>query len=115
MAARGAAPLPGRSAQVSVGFCGGGVPRQNADAQEELIDEFGEFCGLGFHGEPEKQFGFGDRRKADLGHGNAAQVLANRWRIPPEGVAHAIGIEHKTERALYRSGETSFFGQTAMA
>ncbi len=53
MAARGG-PLPGRSAQVSVGFCGGGVPRQNADAQEELIDEFGEFCGLGFHGEPER-------------------------------------------------------------
>src|SRR5258708_28250495 len=49
----GAAFLPRGRAQVRVGACGGRVPRENAHAQEELIDEFGEFCGLGFHGQPE--------------------------------------------------------------
>jgi len=33
-----AAPLPRGGAEVGIGFCGGGVPGQNADAQEELID-----------------------------------------------------------------------------
>ena len=49
-----AAFLPGGGAEVGIGFCGGGVPRENADAQEELVDEFGEFCGLGFQSETEK-------------------------------------------------------------
>jgi len=80
-----------------------------------LIDEFGEFCGLGFQGETEKEFGFGDGRDADLGHGNVAQVLANGRRISPEGVAHAIGIEHETGHALFRSEEAAFFGRTAIA
>lgn len=111
----GAAFFPGGGAKVGVGFCGGGVPGQNAHAQEELIDELGEFCGLGFQGETEEQFGFGDGRDADLGHGNAAQMLANRRRIPSEGVADTVGIEHETGHALLRSEETPFFGRTAIA
>jgi len=48
----GAALFPRHGAKVGVGFCSGGVPGQDADAQEELIDEFGELCGLGFRARP---------------------------------------------------------------
>jgi len=111
----GAAPFPGGGAQVGVGFCGSGVPRKNADAQEELIDQFSEFRGLGLQGETEEEFGFGDGRNADLGHGNAAQMLANRRRISFEGIAHTVGIEHETGHALLRSEEATFFGRTTIA
>jgi len=111
----GATFFPGGGTQVSVGACGGGVPGQNADAQEELIDELGEFCGLGLQGEAKEQFGLGDGRNADLGHGNAAQMLANRRRISSEGVAHAVGIEHETGHAMYRSEETAFLGRATIA
>jgi len=110
----GAAFFPGGGTQVSVGARGGGVPGQNADAQEELIDELGEFCGLGLQGEAKEQFGFGDGRNTNLSHGNAAQMLANRGRISAEGVAHAVGIEHETEHE-FRSEEAAFFGRTAIA
>src|SRR5260370_38096664 len=53
-----AAPLPGGGAQVRVGLCGSRVPRQNGNAQEELIDELGEFCGLGAQGKAQQQAGF---------------------------------------------------------
>src|SRR6266481_3228917 len=95
----GVASLPGGGAEVGVGFRGGGVPGQNADAHEKLVDELG----------------FGDGRNADLGHGNAAQMFANRRRIPSEGVAHAVGIEHETEHAMFRSEEAAFFGGAAIA
>src|SRR5437879_8926982 len=49
-------------------------------------------------------------------HGSEmAQVLANGRRISREGVAHAIGIEHETGHALFRSEEAAFFGRTAIA
>ena len=111
----GVASLPGGGAEVGVGFRGGGVPGQNADAHEKLVDELGKFCSLGLQGETKEKFGFGDGRNADLGHGNAAQMFANRRRIPSEGVAHAVGIEHETEHAMFRSEEAAFFGGAAIA
>jgi len=111
----GTTPLPRGSAQVGVGSCGSGVPGQNGNAQKELIDEFGELCGLRLQGQAEEKFGFGDGRNADLSHWDLTQMLANRRGISLEGVAHAIGIEHETEHAFFRSEEATFFGRTAVA
>ena len=109
------APLPGGGAQVSVGSGGGRVPGENGNTQEELIDQLGEFCGLRLQGQAEEKFGFGDGRNADLSHWNLTQMLANRRGISLEGVAHAIGIEHETEHAFFRSEEAPFLGRTAIA
>src|SRR2546430_9560547 len=111
----GTTPLPRGSAQVGVGPCGSGVPGQNGNAEKELIDEFGELCGLRLQGQAEEKFGFGDGRNADLSHWDLTQMLANRRGISFEGVAHAIGIEHETEHAFFRSEEPTFFGRTAVA
>ena len=69
---------------------------------------------MGLQGETEEQFRLGDGRNADLGHGNAAQMLASRRRISLKGVAHAVGIEHETGHALFRSEKAAFFGRTAI-
>src|SRR5260370_29627738 len=109
----GTAFLPGGGAQVRVGLCGRRVPREDGNAQQELIDELGEFCGLGFQGKTEEQFGFGVGRNADLGEWDEAQMLANRRRISLEGIADTIGIEHETEHARSRSEKTAFFCRPA--
>ena len=56
------APLPRGGAKVSIGSSCSGIPGQHAHAQEELIYELGELCGLGFEGKTEEQLGFGDGR-----------------------------------------------------